>query len=106
MKNVATITGSNGGHVYDGIGGSSQAYSFSSSRPIHPPKSVSRSSRPGIYSEMKFRLLDGYFATCLVAEKSVLGRGAVRMKFSASSTFRALAQRGRLQAIAPRISTW
>ena len=73
VKDIATVEGFNGGYVYDGIYGSSQAYSFSINRPIHPPRLECHDERPVRCREIEFRLLGGYCSACLHADKIGMG---------------------------------
>jgi hypothetical protein len=73
VKGIATVEGFNGGYDYDGVHGSSQAYSFSINRPIHPPKLDCHAVRPIRCREVEFRLLGGYCSACLEADKIGMG---------------------------------
>jgi hypothetical protein len=73
VKGVATVSGFNGGYDYGSVSGSSQAYSFSINRPIHPPQLECHEERPPRCREIEFRLLGGYCSACLDADKIGLG---------------------------------
>ena len=79
VKNVAIAEGFNGGFEWDGLHGSSQAYSFSINRPIHPLKLDCHDERPKRCREVDFRLLGGFCAGCLEVDKIGMGewRGEV-----------------------------
>lgn len=73
VPGVAKILANHGGYVYKGIEASSCAYSFSSNRPIHPPRLAGMTERPPECREMEIRLVGGYCTWCVAADKIGFG---------------------------------
>ena len=89
VKNAPTIKPFNGGHEFESIEGSSQAYSFSASKPIHLPKLACHSVHSVRCREMEFACWVGTAPRSWPRTSAALGSGAALTGFHESSTWRA-----------------
>ena len=87
VKNIATVLGFNGGYNYDGLNGSSHAYSFSSLRDLftHPNSLATKNARCGA-ARSNFACWTGTVPRAWKLTTLSWGNGAVRRASSARNT--------------------